>query len=140
MLPKPSLFSVLSILALTTACLGCSSGRYPVTGTVLYEDGSPCEGGTVIAEATVDGKVVSAQSNIEKDGSFSLGGASAGDGAFPGNYKAVVMPVALGDAELSAGKLPSVEGKYTRFESSGIQFEVKKEPNKVDIKVSKPKK
>ncbi len=79
------------------------------------------------------------QSNIEKDGSFKLGGAVAGDGAPPGNYKAVVMPVPLGDAELSAGKTPSVDGKYTRFESSGIEFEVKAGENKVDIKVAKPK-
>src|SRR5262249_49117169 len=60
---------------------GWGSGRYPVTGRVTYEDGTPVEGGTVIAEATVNGKPVGVQANIENDGSFRLGGNTAGDGA-----------------------------------------------------------
>jgi hypothetical protein len=118
---------------------GCSSGRVPVTGTVKYPDGSPLEGGTVIAEAKIEDKNVTVQANVEADGSFELGGIQAGDGAFPGKYRAVVMPVALGDADLAAGKTPSVEGKYTRFESSGIEFEVTQGPNVVNITVTKPK-
>ena len=119
--------------------VGCSTGRYPVAGTVKYADGAPLDAGTVIAEGTVDGKLVAVQANIEPDGSFKLGGVEAGDGALPGNYKAVVMPVALSDSELGAGKTPAVDGKYTRFESSGIEFEVTKGPNKLDIIVAKPK-
>src|SRR6478735_4831142 len=91
---------------------GCGSGRYPVTGRVTYEDGSPVEAGTVIGEATVDGKAVGVQGNIEKDGTFSWGADRAGDGALPGNYKVAVMPVALGDADLGAGKQPAVDGKF----------------------------
>lgn len=119
-------------------CIGCGSGRYPVIGTVKYADGTPLDAGTVIAEGTVDGKLVSVQANVEPDGSFKLGSETPGDGALPGSYKAVVMPVALGDSELAAGKTPAVEGKYTKFETSGIQFEVTKGPNKLDITVSKP--
>lgn len=120
-------------------CIGCGSGRYPVHGTVKYADGSPLEGGTVIAEGMAEGKLVSLQANVEPDGTFKLGSMAPGDGALPGSYKAVVMPVALGDSELAAGKTPSVEGKYTKFETSGIEFEVTKGPNKVDITVAKPK-
>ena len=68
-----------------------------------------------------------------------LGGAASGDGALPGNYRAIVMPVALGESEIAAVKTPAVEGKYSRFESSGITFEVKPETNKVDMQVTKPK-
>lgn len=124
---------------MTSSSTGCWSGKYPVAGTVLYTDGTPVAEGTVIAEGTVDGKLVGVQGNIENDGSFQLGGASLGDGALPGTYRAAVLPVTLGDSEIAAGKLPSVDGVSTRIETSGIQFEVKKGKNKIDIQVNKPR-
>jgi hypothetical protein len=117
---------------------GCSSGRYPVTGKVTYADGTPVEAGTVIAETTVDGKPVAVQAKIEKDGTFRWGTERAGDGAVPGKYRILVMPVALSDAELAAGKLPAVDRKFTTFETSGITFEVKEGPNELPITVTKP--
>src|SRR5262245_14316627 len=83
---------------------GCGSSRYPVSGRVTYEDNSPVPGGTVIGEATINGKPVGVQGNIEKDGTFSWGTDRAGDGALPGKYRVIVMPIALGDAELAEGK------------------------------------
>ena len=117
--------------------IGCGSGRSPVVGKATYADGTPVEGGTVIAEAVIDGKPVSLQANIEADGTFKLGGATPGDGALPGSYKAIIMPVALGDAELAAGKTPSVAGKFTKFESSGILFTVGEGKTDLNIVVSK---
>lgn len=117
---------------------GCASGRYPVTGRVVYEDGAPVEEGTVIAEATVDGKLVALQGNIAKDGTFSLGTAKPGDGARPGTYKVLIMPRALSDAEMSEGKRPAVSSKYAKFETSGITLEVKAESNVLNITVARP--
>jgi hypothetical protein len=127
-----------ALLLLVALAVGCS-GRHPVTGRVLYEDGSAVEAGTVIAEATVDGKPVSVQGNIEKDGSFSLGGDRPGDGVLPGSYKAIVMPVALGDAEMGEGKSPAVDGKFGRYDSSGLTFEAKAEKTVVEFRVTRPK-
>jgi hypothetical protein len=118
---------------------GCGSGRYSVSGRVTYEDGTPVPAGTVIGEAAVDGKPVSVQGNIEADGSFSWGTERPGDGAPPGNYKVVVMPRALSDAELGEGKRPDVDGKYTKYETSGLSFEVKPQRNEFNITVSRPK-
>lgn len=129
---------LLAPLLLAVLAAGCGSGRYAVSGRVTYEDGSPVEAGTVIGEATVDGKAVSVQGNIEPDGSFQWGTERAGDGAPPGQYRVIVMPVALGDSELAEGKRPAVSGKYTRFETSGITFEVKPGKNNLSIKVERP--
>lgn len=129
----------LLIPALALLAAGCASGRYPVAGRVTYEDGTPVEAGTVIGEATVDGKAVGVQGNIEKDGSFTWGSDKPGDGAPPGTYKVLVQPRALGDAELGEGKRPAVAGKYTKFASSGLTFEVKPEKNVFNITVSRPK-
>lgn len=128
------LIPLLALLA-----VGCASGRHPVNGRVTYEDGTPVEAGTVIGEATVDGKSVGVQGGIDKDGSFSWGTERPGDGALPGTYKVIVVPQALGDAEMAEGKQPAVAGKYTKFESSGLKFEVKPEKNVFNIIVSRPK-
>jgi len=127
--------AVLLLLALAS---GCGSGRYPVTGRVIYEDGTPVEAGTVIGEATVGGKPVGVQGNIAKDGTFSWGGDTTGDGALPGNYRALVMPRALGDSELAEGKVPAVDRKYSKYETSGITFEVKPGKNELNITVTRP--
>ena len=118
---------------------GCASGRYPVSGRVTYEDGTPVREGTVIGETTVDGKAVGVQGNIESDGSFTWGSDRPGDGAPPGTYKVLVVPRALGDSELAEGKRPAVAGKYTKFETSGLTVEVKPEKNVFNITVSPPK-
>lgn len=133
------LLRALAPLFLLILVTGCGSGRYPVTGRVIYEDGTPVEEGTVIGEATVDGKLVGVQGNIEPDGTFVWGTERAGDGALPGNYRVIVMPRALGDQEMADGKLPAVASKYTRYETSGITFEVKPGKNELNIKVTKPK-
>jgi hypothetical protein len=106
---------------------------------VTYEDGSPVEAGTVIGEATVDGKPVGVQGNIERDGAFRWGTDRPGDGALPGKYRVVVMPAALGDSELAAGKTPAVDSKFTKYETSGITFEVKPGTNELNITVTRPK-
>lgn len=128
--------ALVPLLALFAA--GCGGGRYPVAGKVTYEDGGPVPAGTVIGEATVNGKVVGVQGNIESDGSFAWGGDKAGDGALPGEYKVIVVPVALGDSELAEGKRPAVGGKYGKYESSGLTYTVKAEKNEYNIKVSRP--
>jgi hypothetical protein len=127
------------LLALVVALPGCASRRSVVTGKVTYEDGTPVEGGSVIGEATVDGKLVAVQATIKKDGSFSWGGDREGDGALPGSYKVIVVPVSLSEYQLSQGERPAVDGKYTKYETSGLSFEVKEGRNEFNITVSRPK-
>lgn len=127
------------VFAMNLALLaGCNSGRCTVTGTVTYEDGSPVESGNVIGEATVDGKIVGVQGTI-KNGAFSWGGSKEGDGALPGQYKVIVVPVSLSEYQLGQGMTPAVDGKFGKYETSGLSFEVKPGKNEFHIKVTKPK-
>jgi hypothetical protein len=129
----------LAVLSMTLVLLaGCNSGRCAVTGTVTYEDGSPVESGCVIGEATVDGKLVAVQGTV-KDGVFTWGGAREGDGALPGQYRVIVVPESLSDYQLSQGMRPAIDGKYGKYETSGLSFEVKPGKNQFDIKVTRPK-
>lgn len=121
------------------AVTGCGSGRSDVTGTVTYDDGSPVESGTVIAEATVDGKLVAVQAAIQRDGSFAWGGERPGDGALPGQYKVLLMPNTVSDYQASQGMTANMGGKYGKYETSGLSFEVKPGPNVFNIVIDKPK-
>jgi hypothetical protein len=126
------------ILFALLALAGCGSGRYRVSGKVSYEDGSPLTEGNVVGEATIDGKLVGVQGSVAKDGTFEWGTNRPGDGAFPGTYRVIVLPRALGDTELSQGMQPDVDRKFTSYESSKIIFEVKPGANTLNIQVSKP--
>jgi hypothetical protein len=117
---------------------GCGTGRYPVTGQVVYVDGTPVIEGTVVAEMEDKEGRVMAQGDIRSDGTFNWGTQRPGDGARPGKYRVAVLPRALGDAERAQGKRPAVEKKFTSMERSGIEFEVKEGRNELRITVTKP--
>src|SRR5437763_983238 len=117
---------------------GCGSGRCSVTGMVTYEDGSPVESGTVVGKSAIDGQPVSVQGAI-RNGAFSWGGAREGDGALPGHYEVAVMPPSLSEYQVSQGMTPAIDGKFTKFETSGLTFDVKPGKNEFNVTVTRPK-
>jgi hypothetical protein len=132
-------FSTLAALAALLGAAGCGSDRYPVTGKVTYEDGSPLTEGSVTGEMGDGADRVMVQGDVRPDGSFEWGTLKPGDGAKPGKYRVIVTPLALGDSELAKGMQPAVDDKFTRYETSGIEFEVKAGKNELNITVTKPK-
>jgi hypothetical protein len=92
----------------------------------------------VIGDATVDGKPVTVQGTI-RNGVFSWGGAKEGDGALPGQYKVIVVPPGLSESEVAQGMIPLVDGKFGKYETSGLAFEVKPGKNEFPIVVTRPK-
>jgi hypothetical protein len=130
--------TTLAALALLAGVAGCGSDRYPVTGRVTYEDGSPLTEGNVIGHSGEGATSVTVQGNVRPDGTFEWGTDKPGDGAKPGKYRVAVVPRGLGDAEMAAGMLPAVESKYSDPDTSGIEFEVKAGRNELNITVTKP--
>src|SRR5688572_10843127 len=131
--------TTLAALALLAGVAGCGSDRYPVTGRVTYEDGSPVTEGTVIGHSGEGQSAVTVQGSVQSDGTFEWGTEKPGDGARPGKYRVAVTPRGLGDAEMAAGMLPAVDSKFGDPETSGIEFEVKASRNELNITVTKPK-
>ena len=131
--------ATLAALAALLGAAGCGSDRYPVKGRVTYEDGSPLAEGNVVGE-TADGATrVMVQGDVRPDGTFEWGTERPGDGARPGRYKVIVLPRGLGDSEVAEGLQPDVDDKFTRYETSGIEFEVKAGRNELNITVTRPK-
>lgn len=113
-----------SLLTVATAVLmasGCGRPKYPVTGVVVHDDGTPYVGGGVVAmEAEIDGKQIMARGGIGKDGRFVLASERPDDGAFAATYRVRVLPPVVIDGPFPAG----LDQKFTSFETSGLTFEV----------------
>lgn len=114
-------FLVLVTLVALAAITGCGRPKYPVSGTVVYDDGSPfTSGGVVAMETEIDGKLVMSRGGIGKDGRFVLASEKPGDGAFAGSYRVRVLPHIVIDGPPSVGIPEAIQS----FETSGLTFEV----------------
>ena len=131
--------AALFALAALAGAAGCGSGRYPVSGRVTYDDGSPLTEGSVVGEGREGEVVFMARGTVGPDGKFEWGTERAGDGARPGKYRVLVTPRTLSNAELEQGMVPAVDGKFARYDTSGIEFEVKDARNELNITVTRPK-
>jgi len=124
----------LFVVALVLA--GCSSGLYGVRGKVVFEDGTPLDGGMVVFEHIDGAAKSSADGPINTDGTFQLR-TDAGEGVRAGKYRVLVRPKARPTPELK--RLPLViHPKFERFETSGIELVVEPKSNTFEIKVAKP--
>lgn len=129
----------LTALVLLSGLSGCSDGRlptYPVTGQVVFEDGSPAHVGTVEVKSR-DHKI-QARGTIDKDGVFHLTTYKTDDGAVAGKHDCVVVQMVM--TEELANFQPSYEGvvdpRFGSYSTSGLSIEVSaKQENFVTLKV-----
>jgi len=106
-----------------------------VTGTITLADGSPLSKGLVIFERVGEGPPVTARGEVQPDGRFVLSTDEPGDGVPVGHYKAVINPLDTSDAP-DEQKLLQFDVKHLNIKTSELEFEVKPEPNTIDIKLA----
>lgn len=135
--------TILGSLTLTVAAIGCGDGNpttYEVTGTVVFKDGKPLDNGSVEFETELDGKLITATSEIGVDGTFKLGTFKTEDGALPGKHRAAVFaePMIGAGAE-RPDKLPprKLHPDFSDFKKSKLEFTVKEESNDFRIQVER---
>ncbi len=132
---KAWLFLVLAGLA------GCGGPKlYPVTGKVVYPDGSPMKGGAIVFEMNASKDRVMAQGAIDiEDGTFTLGTKEEGDGAPGGVYRVVIRGrrnnphAAVDDPELEN----QIHPRFQSLETSKLEFTVAPKPNEFVIKIER---
>jgi hypothetical protein len=86
---------VLVALGLLATAAGCGNPTLPVTGKVVYEDGSdvsPLAGGLVEFEPLDRGATTRARSEIQADGTFRLSTSKGADGLPAGRYRVLIFP------------------------------------------------
>ncbi|HXG12325.1 MAG TPA: hypothetical protein VNK04_21395 [Gemmataceae bacterium] len=132
--------------ALTAALLlllgpaGCGTRYYPVRGTVTLDDGTPLTKGLVVFESQggEGEEVFMARGAIQPDGSYQLSTNYPGDGVPPGKYRVVIGSMDLTDLPDHKKNLP-FDAKYLKFETSGLEYEVKPGPNEFAIRLDRPR-
>lgn len=132
------------IVFVLLAVAGCGSGEitYPVRGTVTYQDGTPVTTGMVEFDplAADDTKRFNARGLIHSDGTYFLTTFEEGDGAVPGRHRVLVQEpypnVDIEEGE-SVGS-HSIDPKYWRYGTSGLEFEVREGENEINIVVTRP--
>jgi hypothetical protein len=126
---------VLVLLALPGTA-GCGSRTYPVEGRVVFRDGKEATelaGGFVTFEA--EESQVSAQGEIQPDGTFRMGTFKPGDGAVPGRHKVLVMPRPADNPDRPPP--PVLHPRYQRLETSGLEVTVEPKKNQVTLTVER---
>src|SRR5262249_52668164 len=111
----------------------------PVVGKVVFKDGKPLEGGMVVLSPLDPANHVGARGYIQPDGTFELSSEKPQDGVLEGRYQPLVKPPARGRGEDDTqSSIPVIEPRYTRFEASGVEVEVRPGKNEVTIEVDRP--
>ncbi len=109
---------------------GCGDSQvptYPVSGTVVSDDGSPVRTGTVELESR-DHKLT-ATGTIREDGSFVLGTYTSNDGACAGEHRAIVTQLIINDGTVHHTKDHGnpVDPLYASYNSSPLTATVKEQ-------------
>lgn len=119
---------------MTLLCLsmlvGCGESRvstYPVSGTIVFDDGSPVRTGTVEL-SSVDHKLT-ATGKIGDDGSFILGTYNSNDGACAGNHRVIVMQMIINDGTVKHSKDhgQAVDPIFAAYNTSPLNVSVNRE-------------
>jgi len=88
-----------------SAMIGCGASQiptYPVSGTVVFDDGSPVRIGTVELESREH--KLTATGTIREDGSFVLGTYTSSDGACEGEHSVIVIQLIINDGTVNHTK------------------------------------
>jgi len=130
----------LCLALILAACSGCARRTYPVIGKVTFKDGTPLRGGMVVFSPIDPTAHAGARGYIQQDGTFELSTERPGDGTLGGRYRVLVKPPTQGraDDEQRNNNAPLIDPRYTRFETSGLEFEVKAGLNHCPITVEPP--
>ena len=136
---RVGLILLASLVALSAT--GCGGRKvFPVSGIVLFRDGTPLSGGWVVFEpVSVEGQVT-ASGDIQPNGTFSLSTEGKGDGAMAGWYRVVVHPPLTSNPSEIIPEPGIIHPKFQNETTTPLEFEVRKDakPNHFRLEVERP--
>lgn len=131
---------VLATCLLALCCVsGCGDATpktYRIPGRLVYEDGKPVPGATIVLQTTHDGKRVVARGQVNADGTFELTTFTDKDGVVEGEHDVTIVPLPATDG--ATPSKPVVAAKYSNADSSGLKVTVKPDATEILVKVEPP--
>src|SRR5262249_53791670 len=129
------------VLLLCALEAGCGSGIYPVQGKVVWKDGKVAkelEGSHVVFDNTE--KKVSARGVVQADGTFQLTMIKTNDGAYPGDYKVMIVEDRKNANAEGTLLMPAMlDTRYADPKTSDLSAKVTSGPNNITLTVDRAK-
>jgi hypothetical protein len=125
----PRLCLLATVLVVSVGCGTAHPPTYPVTGAVVFPDGSPLKGGRVEFRCAQVSPVAIARGRIGDDGKFQLNTVQGGEGAIAGEHQVVVVPDIPDDTDnltpaARQRALRPIDARFQNYETSGLVFNV----------------
>lgn len=117
---------------------GCGSGgprTYRIPGKLVYDDGSPVTGASVVLQTKVNDKVIDARGMATPEGKFELSTFKEGDGVVAGEHQVSISPVPIPEGTKPIG--PPVPSKYWDFSTSQLTTSVTPQTTEILITLSR---
>jgi hypothetical protein len=127
-------------LVILIGAAGCGRKYYPVSGEVVFKDGTPLPGGWVFFQSEDPAVKTSSQAEIQPDGKFQLMTEAKGDGAPEGRYRVAVKPPLAAKREGKNLPPPLIDPRYENADTSNLEFTITRDParNVFRIEVDRP--
>lgn len=119
------------VLSLVFGCGQTQIETYPVSGTVVFDDGSPVRTGTI--ELFSREHSLTAAGKIREDGSFELGTYSSSDGACAGDHQVIVTQLIINDGTVKHSKdhgMP-VDPVFASYNTSTLKATIKEQEKNI---------
>lgn len=127
-----------ALLPLLAVLAGCGSGNpktYPIPGRLVYRDGQPVPGATVVLQTTQGDKQLTARGMVRTDGTFDLTTFAEGDGAVEGEHRVTVIPIPSADGPKVATVVPA---KYADPDQSKLTVSIAPGTPEIRITIDPP--
>ena len=116
---------------------GCGK-QQPVSGKIIYADGTPMPGGGQITFTPLEPQnKQSALGMIKEDGTYRMGTTGEADGVAEGKYGITIIPTPPKNPNRPPPGWPPLHKKYTNYKTSELECIVKRGQNTHDITVEK---
>lgn len=119
---------------------GCSDGprTYRIPGKLVYADGAPVPGASVVLQTTAGEKIIAARGMASPDGTFTLTTFKNEDGVVAGDHEISISPLPAPDGAKPAQ--PPVPAEYWDFTTSGLTTTVTPDTPELVITINRSKK
>jgi hypothetical protein len=122
-------------LIATTGCGSSGPRTYRIPGKLIYDDGSPVTGASVVLQTTMKDQAVVARGMATPDGKFSLTTFQEGDGVIAGDHQVSISPLPIAEGTKPLG--PPIPSQYWDFSTSQLTTSVTPQTTEILITLSR---
>ena len=124
------------ILVLFAGC-GGDLKTYRIPGKLVYEDGSPVPGASVVLQTKVGDQIVAARGVASPDGRFDLATFKEADGVVAGEHEVSISPLPVAEGVKVAR--PVIPALYWDFATSGLKTTVAPDTPEIILTINRSK-